>query len=42
MPSVRIDNVNRHENKGNALNEEKAWPNFWPVLCVTESVTKNI
>jgi len=31
MPSVRIYNVNSHENKENALNE-KVCPNFWPVL----------
>jgi len=33
MPSVRIYNVNSHENKENALNE-KVCPNFWPVLYV--------
>nr|XP_061825742.1 basic salivary proline-rich protein 4-like [Nerophis lumbriciformis] len=30
MPSVTIYNVNSHENKENALNEEKVCPNIWP------------
>ena len=36
MPSVRIYNVNSHENKENALNE-KVCPNFWPVLYMEAS-----
>ena len=31
MPSIRIHNVNCHENKENTLNE-KVSPNFWSVL----------
>ena len=34
MPSVRIYNINSHENEGKTLNE-KVCLNVWPVLYVT-------
>ena len=41
LPSVRIYNVNSHENKKETQLNEKVCPNFWPVLYITHKIAKS-